>query len=148
MRLFTLNPGVAAMLPVGLLLLVGFAVPILVVALYSVMPPRTFALDGEPVLTRRRPPYTVELDLGQIPRARTLSVTGYDAEGEEVARDEMLLNAGGNRFSVDLVEPRKGRTYTDSLRAEAQVETPEGVKPERVEFFLNETKVATLYQEP
>jgi len=108
----------------------------------------TFALDGEPVLSRRRPPYTVELDLGQIPRARTLSVTGYDAEGEEIARDEMLLNAGGSRFSIDLVEPRKGRTYTDSLRAEAQVETPEGVKPERVEFFLNETKVATLYQEP
>lgn len=108
----------------------------------------TFALDGDPVLTKRRPPYTVELDLGKVPRARNLSVTGYDAEGQEVARDEMLVNAGGSRFSIDLVEPRKGRSYTDSLRAEAQVQTPEGVEPERVEFFLNETKVATLYQEP
>jgi spermidine/putrescine transport system permease protein len=53
-RRFVLNPGVIAMLPVGLLLTLGFAVPILVVALYSVMPPRTFALSGEPTLANYR----------------------------------------------------------------------------------------------
>jgi spermidine/putrescine transport system permease protein len=36
--------GPLVMLPVGLLLLAGFVVPIAIVAIYSFMPPRTFAL--------------------------------------------------------------------------------------------------------
>jgi Ca-activated chloride channel homolog len=107
-----------------------------------------FSLDNRSVLVKRRPPFSVELDLGQVPRARTLVVTAFDEAGAELARDEMLINAGGSRFSVDLVEPRKGETYTDSLRAEVQVEVPEGKVVERVELFLNETRLATLYQEP
>ena len=35
-----------------------------------------------------------------------------------------------------------------SLRAEVAVEVPEGGVVERVEIYLNETRVATLYQEP
>jgi spermidine/putrescine transport system permease protein len=38
------------MLPVMALILVGFALPILLVLLYSLMPPRTFSLAGEPTL--------------------------------------------------------------------------------------------------
>jgi spermidine/putrescine transport system permease protein len=38
--------GTLTMLPVGLLLLTGFLVPIGIVAAYSFMPPRTFALTG------------------------------------------------------------------------------------------------------
>jgi VWFA-related protein len=90
----------------------------------------------------------VELDVGSTPRMHRLSVTAFDPQGDEVARDELTLNAGGNRFSVNLVEPRKGRTYHQSLRAEAQVQVPEGQIVERVELFFNETRVATLYQEP
>ncbi|HEX2254173.1 MAG TPA: VWA domain-containing protein [Thermoanaerobaculia bacterium] len=108
----------------------------------------TFTLDDEPILTKNRPPYSVDLDLGETPRPRTLVAVAFDGQGEEVARDELPLNAGGHRFDVDLVEPRKGRTYRGSLAAEARVEVPEGQTLDRVEVFLNETRVATLYQEP
>ncbi len=107
-----------------------------------------FALDGQPILVKKRAPYSVELDLGPVPRAKALSATAYDEEGQEIARDEILINAGGSRFSIDLIEPRKGVEYTGSLRAEANVEVPEGEVVDRVELFLNETRVATLYQEP
>jgi Ca-activated chloride channel homolog len=107
-----------------------------------------FALDGDRVLTKMRPPYSVELDLGPVPRPRTLEAVALDAAGEELARDELLINAGGNRFSVDLVEPRRGKTYRDSLTVDADVEAPEGKTIERVEVFWNEERVATLYQEP
>lgn len=107
-----------------------------------------FALDGRPILVKKRAPYSVELDMGTVPRSKSLSATAYDASGEEIARDEILINAGGSRFSIDLIEPRKNVQYTGSLRAEANVEVPEGKAVERVEFFLNETRVATLYQEP
>ena len=45
------NPGVAAMLPVTLLLLGGFVVPIAIVAWYSFMPARTFELAANPTLS-------------------------------------------------------------------------------------------------
>ncbi len=107
-----------------------------------------FWLDGRSILRKNRPPFSVELDLGDVPRTRTLRAVGFDAEGHDVASDEELLNASPHRFSVRLVEPRRGKRYTQSLRAEAKVELPEEGTVERVEFYLNETLVSTLYQEP
>ena len=46
------------------------------------------------------------------------------------------------------MEPRKGKVYESSLRAQAEVEVPEGETVERVEMYLNDTRVATLYQPP
>ncbi len=108
----------------------------------------TFALNGQPILTDRRPPYSVELDLGTLPRTHSLRATAYDAAGDEVANDEILVNSGGTRFRVRLTEPRKGKLYHDSLRARAELEVPAGETVGRLEFYLDETKVATLYGPP
>jgi Ca-activated chloride channel homolog len=108
----------------------------------------TFLLDGKPILTKKAPPYSVELDLGKVPRTRTLAVTAHDTAGELVASDELQLNAAGNHFRVRLAEPQKGKRYESSLLARAEVETPEGEGIERVEIYLNETRMATLYQPP
>lgn len=108
----------------------------------------TFALDGKPVLTKRKPPFSVELDLGALPRPRTLTAIGYDAAGRELARDERLVNAAANRFRVRLAEPRRGERYDTSVPVRAEVEAPDGETVERVEVYLNETRVATLYQPP
>jgi VWFA-related protein len=107
-----------------------------------------FQLDDRPILRKSRPPFSVELDLGQIPATRRLRAVAFNHLGHEVASDEILLNASSHRFSVRLVEPRKGQHYTRSLRAEARVEVPEGLSLDRVEFYRNETLVATAYQEP
>jgi len=107
-----------------------------------------FLLDGEEILIKNRPPYSVELDLGDLPRPRTLEAIAYDAAGQLLASDEILLNASRHRFGVRLTEPRRGQTYVGSLTARAEVDLPEGRSVERVEFFLNEEKVATLYQPP
>jgi len=108
----------------------------------------TFSLDGKPVLTKKSPPFSVELDLGGAPRTRTLAVAAYDAHGDTLAADELQINATGNRFRVHLVEPQKGKRYASSLLARAEVEAPEGETVERVELYLNETRIATLYQPP
>jgi Ca-activated chloride channel family protein len=107
-----------------------------------------FVLDGKPILRKNRPPFSVELALGEVPATRTLAAIAFDAAGREIASDVELLNSSPHRFSVRLLEPRRGRKYESSLRAEAEVEIPEGETLERVEFWLNETLVATLYQEP
>jgi Ca-activated chloride channel family protein len=108
----------------------------------------TFSLDGKPVFTKKKPPYSVELDLGNLPRPRTLTARAFDAAGTELASDEMLINSAANRFQVRLVEPQKGKRYTGSLLARAETQVPDGQTVERVEVFLNETRVATLYQQP
>jgi Ca-activated chloride channel family protein len=108
----------------------------------------TFVLDGRAVLTKKKPPYSVELDLGNLPRPRNLVARAYNATGTEVASDEMVVNAAPNRFQVRLIEPQRGLHYHNSLLAKAEPQAPDGGVVERVEFFLNETKVATLYQPP
>ena len=104
---------------------------------------------GEGVeVAKNRPPFNVELDLGPFPRLHTLEVAGYDAEGRLVAEDSIELNAGGERFSVRLVQPHEGDRAQRSILARAEVRVPEAAALERVEFLLNEERVATLYQEP
>ena len=107
-----------------------------------------FFLNGKPVMSKGSPPYSVEISLGDQPRIHTVEAVALDAAGHELARDLIELNAGPHRFSVRLVEPQRGGRYRQSLRAAAEVEVPEGDHLERVEMYLNETLVATLYQPP
>jgi len=108
----------------------------------------SFELNGRAILAKSRPPWSVDLPLGSQPRAHNLRVRALDAQGVQLASDEILLNAGPHRFSVRLVEPQPGKTYLSSLRAQAEVDVPQGDELERVEMFLDETRVATLYQKP
>jgi Ca-activated chloride channel family protein len=108
----------------------------------------TFALDGKAVLTKKHPPYSVELDLGALPRPRKLAATAYDAAGNAVASDELIVNSAANRFQVRLTEPQRGKRYESSLLARAEVAAPDGQEVQRVEFYLDEALVATVYQPP
>ncbi len=108
----------------------------------------TFSLDGKPVLTKRKPPYSVELDLGSLPRPRKLAAVAYDKTGNQVASDELLVNSAANRFQVRLTEPQRGKRYENSLLARAEVTAPDDQTVERVELYFNETLVATVYQPP
>ncbi len=107
-----------------------------------------FTLDGKPILTKHTPPYSVELDFGTLPRAHMLKVISRDDSGAEIASDERQLNGGVNRFALRFIEPQAGKTYSKSLRAQVQVDVPDGDVVERVEFYLNESLVATVYQPP
>jgi len=107
-----------------------------------------FSLDGRLLLTRNRAPYVAEIDLGRTPRSHRLSVEGMNGRGEVLARDQLELNAGGQRFAARLVEPQPGRQYRRSLRARVEVEAPADQPLDRVELYLGEKRVATLYQPP
>ena len=107
-----------------------------------------FELNGQPKMRKSRPPYSVELNLGDQPRIHTLRAIALDSEGRTLATDEVLVNAGPHRFAVRLIEPQSGKRYTTSVRAHAEVEVPEGERLDRVEIYLNEILLATLYQPP
>jgi len=107
-----------------------------------------FELDGVEKLRKSKPPYSVELDLGPAPRFHTLKAIALDEDGRRLAVDEVLVNGGPHRFSVRLLEPQAGQRYTKSVRVHAEVEVPESERLDRVEIFLNEDRLATLYQPP
>ena len=107
-----------------------------------------FELNGRRVMSKNAAPYSVELDLGAKPRLHRLRALALGPGGTALASDEMVLNAGPHRFAVRLLEPQLGKIYEKSLRAHAEVEVPEGEQLDRVEIFLEERRVATLYQPP
>lgn len=107
-----------------------------------------FTLDDVPILIKKSPPWNVELDLGKTPRARILRIEAFDATGASLATDERMINSGDHRFAVRLSEPRPGKKYQKSLRAQVETVVPKGDVVERVELYLNETLLATLYQPP
>lgn len=108
----------------------------------------TFMLDGRAVMSKTRPPYSLEIDLGHAPRLHTLEAIAVDSGGRELARDRIPLNGGPHRFAVRLVEPQPGKRYVQSLRAAAEVDLPAGERLRRVDFYLNEARLASLYQPP
>ncbi len=107
-----------------------------------------FSLDGRELISKRRPPYQVEIDVGSAPRAHALRVDAYDGQGGILATDEVTINSGPHRFAVRLTSPQRGASHTNSVRAVAEVEAPRHERLDRVEFFLNDTRTATLYQPP
>jgi Ca-activated chloride channel family protein len=107
-----------------------------------------FLLDGRPELIKKRPPFSVDLNLGPQPRTHVIRAVAEAASGKSLAEDQIVLNAGPHRFGVRLLEPQAGRHYAASVRAEAKVDVPEGEKLDRVEFYRDDTLVTTLYQPP
>ena len=108
----------------------------------------TFFLDGKQMLSRVRPPYSVELNLGPVPVTREVRAAAFDAGGRELASDTLMLNPPKQRFAVRLVEPRSGGSYRGRVLARAEVQVPDGASLERLELFLDDQRVATLYQAP
>jgi len=106
-----------------------------------------FYLDGKKIAIKRQPPYTLDLDFGEVPQLRKIRALALNAKGEILAGDDIVANVGTDPFGVRIVSPRagdvKGRT-----RVEMTVRTPEGKEISQVELFLNETKMATLYAPP
>jgi VWFA-related protein len=73
---------------------------------------------------------------------------GYDAAGELVAADEVILNQTRGAFGVEIAEPPRGFVGYGTVRVRAEVTVPEERRVERVELRLNDTTFATLALPP
>ncbi len=107
-----------------------------------------FFLDGRKVVTDRRPPFEADLDLGELPRKRTVKVLGYSKDGRLLSEDELVLNEGREAFRVRITAPEKGAPLAGPVRVVADLAVPETKKLQKLELFVNETRAATLYQPP
>jgi Ca-activated chloride channel family protein len=107
-----------------------------------------FYLDGKKVMVKRAAPYALQLDFGSIPQARTIKAVGLNEKGEIITGDEIVVNTGLDPFRVRIVSPRIAPKVSGKMRVELDAHIPEGKKLEHIDLFLNETKLATLYDRP
>ena len=107
-----------------------------------------FYVDSDKIMTKHEPPYSLELDLGIVPASRRLRVVGLDSEGKLVAGDEIFINTGSDPFRVHIAHPRIAPRVVGPTRVEVDVDLPEGRTLERIDLYLNEDHVGTMYEPP
>ncbi|HEY2324228.1 MAG TPA: VWA domain-containing protein, partial [Thermoanaerobaculia bacterium] len=108
-----------------------------------------FWLDGRKIAVRRSPPFSLDLDLGNVPQTHKIRVIATDAADKPLGGDEIIVNSGTDPFRVRITSPRvtpprlAGRT-----RVSLDLRLPKGHELQGVDLFWNETKVATLHDPP
>jgi len=107
-----------------------------------------FLVDGEPQLSRAKPPYSAEIRLAPFPREQVVKVEGYDAAGELVASDEVVVNQTRGAFRVMITEPAEGSRIGRRARVRAEVAVPDENRVELVELRVNDKTVTTLSAPP
>jgi Ca-activated chloride channel family protein len=107
-----------------------------------------FYLNGTKVMTKTRAPFDADLNLGPLPRKHTIRVVAYGESGRAVGEDEYTVNEGREIFRVRVMSPEKGAKVSGPTKVIAAVAVPEGKALQKLEFYSNESRVATLYQAP
>ncbi len=108
----------------------------------------TFFIDNESVLTKNRPPFDIDLNLGPLPRLTSVMVIGYDAEDNEIARDGYTLNVGRERFHVRLKPVSAVDGAGGNVRVEAELNIPSDGELQQLDLFWNDEPLATLHDPP
>ena len=108
----------------------------------------TFFLDNEAILTKNRPPFGIDLNIGPLPKLTAVMVVGYDASGKEIARDGYTLNVGRERFYVRLKPISASDTRGDMVRVVAELNIPSDGELERLELYWNDEPLTTIHEPP
>jgi VWFA-related protein len=115
----------------------------------EVEPPITkvaFYLGEKLLLARTRPPYSVEIDLGNLPLKQTVRAIGYDDTGRVVDEDAWAINEGAARVAVRVLpqpDPSAGK-----VRVKVAVQSIAGGIAKIVELFLDEKKIGSWTHAP
>src|SRR5215210_834617 len=108
-----------------------------------------FKVDGVEQLIRTAPPFSAELRLSRFPTEQVVRAEGYDAQGELVVSDEVIINQPRGALGVWITDPPKGTKVTGNrAKVRAEVMVPDGRRIETLEFRLNDQVAASLTKPP
>jgi Ca-activated chloride channel family protein len=119
--------------PIGLLRLEAVVAPPIVKV--------EFYLEDKRLVSRSKPPYSVEIDLGDIPRRQTVRAVGYDETGQVIDEDAYAINQGKDRLVVRLL-PRMDPAGA-VVHVKVAVQSIAGGTAKSLEVFLDAKKVAS-----
>lgn len=94
-----------------------------------------FWLDEKRILVRNRPPYSVEIDLGNIPRKQTLKALGFDAQGNFLDADAWAINERDARLAVRILE--LPTTESGTVELKVTVQSIAGGEVKSLKLFLD-----------
>jgi len=100
-----------------------------------------FYLEDKLVVKRTKPPYSVEIDLGEVPRRQTVRAVGYDASGKVIDEDAWAINQGSARLAVKIL-PREDPAG-GVVKVKVAVQSIGGGVAKQVELFAGEKKLKT-----
>lgn len=107
-----------------------------------------FAVDGETQVTDNKLPYSAELRLARFPTEQVITAVGYDAAGEVVMADEVIINQPRGALAVRITDPPTGVKLTGDVEVGAQVVVPEGRRVTEVTYQVDAEVVARLERPP
>jgi VWFA-related protein len=110
----------------------------------DVSPPITkveFYLEDRLVVSRTRPPYSVEIDLGEVPRRQTVRAVGYDSNGRVIDEDAWSVNQGAARLAVKILP--EANPSAGQVRVKVAVQSIAGGVARQVELYLGDKKLKT-----
>jgi len=116
----------------------------------AVNPPVTkveFYLDDKLLLSRTRPPYTVEIDLGKVPRKQTVRAAGFDAQGNLVDEDAWAINEGDAKVAVRIL-PIASQKPSSGITVRIAVQSINGGEAKTVDLYLDDKKLQTFTAPP
>jgi VWFA-related protein len=98
-----------------------------------------FYLEDKLIVRRTKPPYSVEIDLGEVPRKQTVRAVGYDANGRVIDEDAWAINQGSARLAVKIL-PQPNAAGGD-VRVKVAVQSIAGGIAKQVELYLGDKKL-------
>jgi Ca-activated chloride channel homolog len=107
-----------------------------------------FWLDGRKIAVRRAPPFALDLDFGIVPQTRRIRAVALDAKGEPLTGDDIVVNTGTDPFRLRITSPRVAPKLSGLVRVEMDLHVPDDEELGALELYWNETRLATLYDEP
>ena len=107
-----------------------------------------FYLEEKKILVKNRPPYTVELDLGKIPKKQTLKVLGFDVQGNFVDADAWAINEKDSRLAVRILELPKQKTAGDTVELKVALQSIAGGEAKKLQLWLDDTMLKEWTEPP
>ena len=104
-----------------------------------------YRLDGRPPKRITQPRHRTHIELEDPPREQTLEVFAYDADGDVLGTDRLILNRIDGPAAVHIASIRsEPGGDAPAVLVGATVSPPWSAHLERVEFYRNESLVAAL----
>ncbi len=106
-----------------------------------------FYLEDRKLVARNRAPYTVELDLGKIPRRQTLKALGFDRQGNFLDADAWAINEKDARLAVRILEiPRKA--LSGDIEVKVAIQSIAGGTLRSLALYVDNDKVTEWSKPP
>ncbi len=107
-----------------------------------------FYLGEKKILVKNRAPYTVELDLGKIPKKQTLKVLGFDVQGNFVDADAWAINEKDSRLAVRILELPKQKAAGDTVELKVALHSIAGGAAKKLQLWLDDTMLKEWTEPP